>query len=79
MKDLRTEARTLDGVAGLFPPGRATIGGGVGQPEQARVLAAGILVIRSVSSAGLSQPIVKQSRTSCARAYCSASSRLPRS
>ena len=40
VKDLRTEAKTLDGVAGLFPPGRATIGGGVGQPEQARVLAA---------------------------------------
>jgi len=40
VKDLRTDAKTLDGVAGLFPPGRATIGGGVGQPEQARVLAA---------------------------------------
>jgi predicted permease len=41
VKDLRTETKTLDGVAGLFPPGRTTIGGESGQaPEQVRTLAA---------------------------------------
>ena len=41
VKDLRMETKTLDGVAGLFPPGRTTVGGEEGQPpEQARVLAA---------------------------------------
>ena len=41
LKDLRSETKTLDGVAGLFPPGRTTIGGESGEtPEQVRVLAA---------------------------------------
>jgi putative ABC transport system permease protein len=41
VKDLRSETKTLDGVAGLFPPGRTTIGGESGEtPEQVRVLAA---------------------------------------
>ena len=41
VKDLRTETKTLDGVAGLFPPGRTTVGGDEGQPpEQVRTLAA---------------------------------------
>ncbi len=41
VKDLRNETKTLQSVAGLFPPGRTTIGGGAGQaPEQVRVLAA---------------------------------------
>jgi putative ABC transport system permease protein len=41
VKDLRTETKTLDGVAGLFPPGRTTLGGDPGQaPEQVRTLAA---------------------------------------
>ena len=41
VKDLRSETRTLDAVAGLFPPGRTTIGGDQGQPpEQVRTLAA---------------------------------------
>jgi len=41
VKDLRTETKTLDGVAGLFPPGRTTLGGDSGQaPEQVRTLAA---------------------------------------
>ena len=41
VKDLRNETKTLDGVAGLFPPGRTTIGGDSGEtPEQVRVLAA---------------------------------------
>jgi len=40
VKDLRTEAKSFDGVAGLFPPGRATIGGEGTDPEQIRVEAA---------------------------------------
>jgi predicted permease len=41
VKDLRAETKTLDGVAGLFPPGRTTIGGDAGQaPEQVRTLGA---------------------------------------
>ena len=41
VKDLRAETKTLDSVAGLFPPGRTTIGGESGQPpEQVRTLAA---------------------------------------
>jgi putative ABC transport system permease protein len=40
VKDLRTEAKSFDGVAGLFPPGRATIGGEGTEPEQIRVEAA---------------------------------------
>jgi putative ABC transport system permease protein len=40
VKDLRQETKTLDGVAGLFPPGRVPVGGESGEPEQARVLAA---------------------------------------
>jgi len=37
VKDLRTEAKSFDGVAGLFPPGRAPIGGDGTEPEQIRV------------------------------------------
>jgi putative ABC transport system permease protein len=41
VKDLRSDTKTLAGVAGLFPPGRTTIGGDSGEmPEQVRVLAA---------------------------------------
>jgi predicted permease len=41
VKDLRNETKTLQAVAGLFPPGRTTIGGDAGQaPEQVRTLAA---------------------------------------
>src|SRR4051812_44472487 len=40
VKDLRAETKTLDGVAGLFPPGRVAVGGDSGPAEQARVLAA---------------------------------------
>ncbi len=41
VKDLRTETKTLDEVAGLFTPGRTTLGGDSGQaPEQVRTLAA---------------------------------------
>jgi predicted permease len=41
VKDLRAETRTLDGVAGLFAPGRSTIGGDAGQaPEHVRTLGA---------------------------------------
>ena len=37
VKDLRQEGKSFDGVAGLFPPGRATIGGQGTEPEQIRV------------------------------------------
>jgi putative ABC transport system permease protein len=41
VKDLRNETKTLESVAGLFPPGRTTIGGESGQPtEQVRTLGA---------------------------------------
>src|SRR5262245_6861789 len=40
VKDLRAEAKSFDGVAGLFPPGRVAIGGEGTEPEQVRVLAA---------------------------------------
>ena len=41
VKDYRHETKTLDGIAGLFPPGRVSIGDTTsGQPEQARSLAA---------------------------------------
>src|SRR5262245_26636488 len=37
VKDLRQEAKTLDGVAGLFAPGRIPIGGEGTEPEQVRL------------------------------------------
>ena len=37
VKDLRVEAKSFDGVAGLFPPGRVAIGGEGTEPEQIRV------------------------------------------
>ena len=41
VKDYRQETKMLDGVAGLFAPGRVTIGDATGgPPEQARALAA---------------------------------------
>ena len=40
VKDLRAETKTLDGVAGLFPPGRAPVTIDGGEPEQIRALAA---------------------------------------
>src|SRR5262245_19743849 len=40
VKDLRDVAKSFDGVAGLFPPGRASVGGEGTEPEQVRVLAA---------------------------------------
>src|SRR5215510_5374021 len=36
VKDLRVEATSFDGVAGLFPPGRVAIGGEGTEPEQIR-------------------------------------------
>ena len=40
VKDLRAETTTLEGVAGLFPPGPLAIDAGSAQPLQARALAA---------------------------------------
>ena len=40
VKDLRADARSFDGVAGLFPPARVPIGGDGTTPEQVRVQAA---------------------------------------
>src|SRR5262249_41377551 len=40
VKDLREEAKSFDGVAGLSPPGRVPIGGEGTAPEQVRVQAA---------------------------------------
>ena len=41
VKDYRQDTKMLSGVAGLFPPGRVTIGDAAGgQPEQARALTA---------------------------------------
>src|SRR5262249_45522391 len=37
VKDFRQEAKTFEGVAGLFPPGRVAIGTDDGHPEQIRV------------------------------------------
>jgi putative ABC transport system permease protein len=37
VKDLRDEAKSFEGIAGLFPPGRATIGTEEGHPEQISV------------------------------------------
>src|SRR5215471_15215240 len=37
VKDMRLEAKSYEGIAGLFPPGRIAIGGDQGQPEQIRV------------------------------------------
>src|SRR5690349_632268 len=39
VKDLRADARSFDGVAGLFPPARVPIGGDGTTPEQVRVQA----------------------------------------
>ena len=39
VKDLRAETKTLETVAGLFPPGRVSVNGESGPPEQARVVA----------------------------------------
>lgn len=39
VKDMRLEAKSFEGIAGLFPPGRNAIGGDDGQPEQIRVCA----------------------------------------
>src|SRR5262245_5926857 len=36
VQDLRVEAKSFDGVAGLFPPGRVAIGGEGTEPEQIR-------------------------------------------
>ena len=38
VKDLRAEAKSFDGVAGLFPPGRVAIGGDGTEPEQVRAV-----------------------------------------
>src|SRR5262245_6609324 len=38
VKDLRAEAKTFDGIAGLFPPGRVTIGGQGTEFEQVRAM-----------------------------------------
>ncbi len=38
VKDLRDKAKTLEGVAGLFAPGRTPIAGDDGQPEQVRAI-----------------------------------------
>src|SRR5215813_1233310 len=37
VKDLRLQAKSFDGIAGLFAPGRVALAGDDGQPEQIRV------------------------------------------
>jgi putative ABC transport system permease protein len=40
VKDFQEQAKTFEGVAGLFPPGRVAVGGETGEPEQVRTIGA---------------------------------------